>query len=67
MPVFEVVAAVPLVTHAAVGLGANTYQTMTLSTAIAALDTGTGLGILPVITLAATVGIASVLYRRFRR
>jgi hypothetical protein len=37
---------------------------MDLAAAIAALTT---LGLLPVITLAATIGIASVLYRRFRR
>lgn len=37
---------------------------MTLADAIGAL---TDLGVLPVITLAATVWIASVLYRRFRR
>lgn len=36
---------------------------MDLTDAIAAL---TSLGVLPVITLAATVGIASILYRRFR-
>jgi len=36
---------------------------MTLADAIAAL---TSLGVLPVITLAATVGIASILYKRFR-
>jgi len=37
---------------------------MTLAAAITAL---TDLGVLPVITLAATVGIASILYRRFRK
>jgi hypothetical protein len=37
---------------------------MTLTDAIQAL---TDLGVLPVITLAATVSIAAMLYRRFRR
>lgn len=37
---------------------------MTLADAIQAL---TDLGVLPVITLAATVSIAAMLYRRFRR
>lgn len=37
---------------------------MTLADAIAAL---TSLGVLPVITLAASVGIATILYRRFRK
>jgi hypothetical protein len=37
---------------------------MDLAAAILAL---TDLGILPVITLAATVGIAGLVYRRFRR
>lgn len=37
---------------------------MTLSDAIDALTT---LGVLPVIGLAATIAIASLLYRRFRR
>ena len=37
---------------------------MTLAAAITAL---TDLGVLPVITLAATIGIASMLYKRFRR
>lgn len=37
---------------------------MELADAITAL---TDLGVLPVITLAATIGIASILYRRFRR
>jgi len=37
---------------------------MTLTDAIEAL---TSLGVLPVITLAATIAIASLLYRRFRR
>ncbi len=36
---------------------------MTLADAITAL---TDLGVLPVITLAATVAIAGILYRRFR-
>jgi hypothetical protein len=36
---------------------------MDLAASIQAL---TDLGLLPVITLAATIGIASVLYRRFR-
>lgn len=36
---------------------------MTLAAAITAL---TDLGVLPVITLAATIGIAAMLYRRFR-
>lgn len=36
---------------------------MTLAAAITAL---TDLGVLPVITLAATIGIASMLYKRFR-
>lgn len=37
---------------------------MTIAAAITAL---TDLGILPVITVAAVVGIASMLYRRFRK
>lgn len=37
---------------------------MDLADAITAL---TDLGVLPVITLAATIGIASLVYRRFRR
>lgn len=37
---------------------------MDLAAAITAL---TDLGVLPVITLAAVVGIASMLYRRFRK
>lgn len=37
---------------------------MDLAAAIAAL---TSLGVLPVIALAATIGIASTLYKRFRR
>lgn len=40
---------------------------MDLADAIAALAPTTGLGILPVITLAATISIAAMLYRRFRR
>lgn len=36
---------------------------MTLTDAITAL---TDLGVLPVITLAAVIGVASMLYRRFR-
>lgn len=36
---------------------------MTLAAAIAALTT---IGVLPVITLAATIGIAAMLYKRFR-
>lgn len=37
---------------------------MDLADAITAL---TSLGVLPVITLAAVIGVASMLYRRFRR
>lgn len=37
---------------------------MTIASAIQVL---TDLGVLPVVTLAATVAIASLLYRRFRR
>lgn len=33
----------------------------------AAIDALTDLGVLPVITLAATISIAALLYRRFRR
>jgi hypothetical protein len=39
---------------------------MDLAAAIAALGSE-GIGVLPVITLAASIGIASLLYRRFRR
>lgn len=37
---------------------------MTLAAAISAL---TDIGVLPVITVAAVVGLASLVYRRFRR
>jgi len=37
---------------------------MTLAAAISAL---TDLGVLPVITVAAVIGLASLVYRRFRR
>ena len=64
---FVVMPALPLMTYAASELGSRTQQTITFGTAVEALSPGTGVGVLPVITVAAVIGLASLVYRRFRR
>lgn len=64
---FGIMPALPVLTYAASELGARTQQTITLGMAVDALDTGTGVGVLPIITVAAVVGLAALVYRRFRR